>query len=779
MYLQRLLQINMATLSALSALLLGMGRRSEALPLLVLTAALASIWLTDVTGWFRLGRTVGNLAALVAAGVISLVGLSYYGSVLDILNIVNLLVCLQIILLFEEKDDRVYWLLAGVSLLQVVAATAFSQGVWFGLLLVVYMLVGLSALALLMTYRQWSRHRPAAEPPPPSATAGRRWPLAGQQPTLASTPAGPGRAGIGRELFGRLGRIGLGTLALTVVLFFTLPRLGGTAWRGALPSPRHVVGFDDRVTLGELGETIESNDEVMRVSFRDDANNPYPVGGEIYLHGATLVDYARGQWRAEASTFQGVRPRLDSANSLPSAGLVRQECTIEPLDQDELFYVTPVIAIRPDGDVIVDRGRGRLLRAFYRRRRRFSYELGTTALVDGRQQPLVPNVQVATTGEQLPPPKNDAPKGLPNLTALADRWIAESGLPPEDRLGRARYLEQKLATSEQFQYSLQGQARDLSIDPIEDFVANNPRGHCEYFATALTLMLRSQGIPARMVVGYKCDEYNALGEFYQVRQSHAHTWVEAYLPGEDLPAELLHGEDYWDWQSAGGWLRLDPTPAAGAAEAGGPLAAIFARIKVGVDWLESLWADYVLEMDRRRQRDAIYRPVIRAVRDAVRKLRDPDWWRELLGKMGQALNIARPGAAGGYWLLLVLIVLAGLLVVVLVGWLLVRGLRRLWSRLAGRAAAMAGRDHPRVEFYARLEALLARHGLVRPPGQTQLEFAAAAGTRLAVATGQPRLAPLPGRVVEAFYHVRFGRLPLDRPQTQAVEHALEELAASL
>ena len=80
-----------------------------------------------------------------------------------------------------------------------------------------------------------------------------------------------------------------------------------------------------------------------------------------------------------------------------------------------------------------------------------------------------------------------------------------------------------------------------------------------------------------------------------------------------------------------------------------------------------------------------------------------------------------------------------------------------------------------MEFYRRLEILLARQGLVRSAGQTQREFAVAAGNKLAGATGQARLALLPGQVVDSFYRVRFGRLPLDSPGTEAVEHALGEL----
>jgi len=180
-------------------------------------------------------------------------------------------------------------------------------------------------------------------------------------------------------------------------------------------------------------------------------------------------------------------------------------------------------------------------------------------------------------------------------------------------------------------------------------------------------------------------------------------------------------------------------------------------------------------MDRQRQREAIYAPVVRAVEELATRLADPDWWRGVLQGIEQWLEISPLGGAIGQWIWLMLIVLVGLCVVALASWGLGWAGRRLWRRLAGRDASAAAGRAGEVEFYRRLEVLLARHGLVRTAGQTQREFAAAAGVRLAAAAGKPRLAGLPCQVADAFYRVRFGRLPLDNPQAQAVEHALSEL----
>src|SRR5581483_6776016 len=77
--------------------------------------------------------------------------------------------------------------------------------------------------------------------------------------------------------------------------------------------------------------------------------------------------------------------------------------------------------------------------------------------------------------------------------------------------------------------------------PVENFVFTSRRGHCEYFASALTLMLRYRGIPARIVTGFLSREWNKRGGYYIVRMKHAHAWVEYLVPGS-------------------GWVEIDPSP---------------------------------------------------------------------------------------------------------------------------------------------------------------------------------------------------------------------------
>ena len=327
----------------------------------------------------------------------------------------------------------------------------------------------------------------------------------------------------------------------------------------------------------------------------------------------------------------------------------------------------------------------------------------------------------------------------------------------------ARCFEQQFSSSGQFQYTLQGTERDTSIDAIEDFVSNNPRGHCEYFATALALMLRSQGIPSRVVLGYRCDEWHEDEQCYQVRQLHAHAWVEAFLgpdqilDHDQIPPELRRSQPRL-WKH-GGWLRLDPTP---AAEAGTRAAQ---RTMWGAwqgRWhsLQRDWDKYVVDMDRNKQRESVYEPISRATRKLTSKLFNPRWWRELAASLWASLAATlRSGIMG--WLFGMVALIAVLSVPVAVGWWLARRLGRLWQGFARAGGRQRAGTRSSIEFYHRFEQIVARLGLQRGAGQTPREFALAAGTRLAAVSGRSELYARAVQVVEAFYRVRFGRHVLD------------------
>src|SRR5262249_45988406 len=112
----------------------------------------------------------------------------------------------------------------------------------------------------------------------------------------------------------------------------------------------------------------------------------------------------------------------------------------------------------------------------------------------------------------------------------------------------ARALEAHLSSSGEYTYTLELARHDRHADPVVDFLCNVKRGHCERFASGLAVMLRAQGIPSRIVTGFRGAE-NQQNDRYFVRQNHAHSWVEALVRRTDN-----QGQTTWHW------LTLDPTP---------------------------------------------------------------------------------------------------------------------------------------------------------------------------------------------------------------------------
>ena len=214
MSVERPLQISMAVLASLGTLLLGLGQQSVFLPCLAAVAAALSVVVTDSLKVFRLNQNIASAAAMIAVAYSVSRFLYWRDNEMQLLAIANLLVYLQIVLLFQRKQLRVYWSLSVLSLLQVVVASALNLNFSFGLLLAAYTFVGLTAMALLFIYREAGRFQarrdradasaaapgePADSKPQPAAAPARRWPLAGQ----TSNVSGVGREDHGQVMLGR------------------------------------------------------------------------------------------------------------------------------------------------------------------------------------------------------------------------------------------------------------------------------------------------------------------------------------------------------------------------------------------------------------------------------------------------------------------------------------------------------------------------------------------------------------------------------------------------
>ncbi len=160
---------------------------------------------------------------------------------------------------------------------------------------------------------------------------------------------------------------------------------------------------------------------------------------------------------------------------------------------------------------------------------------------------------------------------LPALDSRIPQLAASITATAKTDYDKAAAIERYLLTH--FTYTLQ-LSRTPPSDPIAEFLFTRKQGHCEYFAAAMAVMLRALGIPSRVVNGFRGSEFNDLTSEYVVRDSDAHSWVEAYFPGY-------------------GWVSFDPTP-------GGPGQPHTAwdRAMLYVDAMESFWREWVDRVQR-------------------------------------------------------------------------------------------------------------------------------------------------------------------------------------
>lgn len=777
-----MLQISLATLTALGTLLLGMGERNVTLPVLAVIVAVSSVYLTDIKGWLQLNTLVANVAGVIALAV-TWREWNDYAAEGQLLSLANLLIYLQFVLLYRKKTVRNYWLLLLLSLLQVAVAAALNMSVSFGVLLPAYMFVGLITMALFVVHR--AQVAPMTETqedrgPPASLSSGRdprRWPLAGRRAAFDGVePPGAASSGLGWSFLRQIVWLGIATCLLALVWFFWLPRPGKkTPWRPSGVVPYTTVGFSETVTLGQLGEVYENPEEVMQVRFfKHGTKEPYRVAGDQALfRGSVLYQYRRGRWNPIGHLRQRRLPigTIDGGRLPNDVDLVREEATIRRRTDSVLFTVVPAFALAsgqgmeylPDSDQLLRPGEPA---------QEFDYELVTTAFKDhlprvaypAERKPSPETVQAALEM----PEDRDGRDPLAGLRAQAAEWCGRGS--PEQK---ARMLESYLRTGGRFTYSLRQHRRAMGIDPVEAFVTDHRMGHCEYFASALVLMLRSVGIPARLAIGFKGGDYNVIGGYYQIRELHAHAWVEAYVGADTPPVSLSANPQV---QKNGAWLILDPTPGRSEAEFAdsfglGPLKRL-------LDLTQLVWANYVLGLDSQRQREVIYQPLLDRLETALRSVTDEEA-RERIHQALTEVLVERLGLSHGLFSWQGFLAASiGLLLLVGLWKAAVAALAYLRHWLARRPSVKARKAH-HVEFYEQFETLLARHGMPRAVTQTPREFALATGGYLAESPLTRQSSALPRLIVDAFYFVRFGRRRLDTGELASVQQALSQLAAAL
>jgi transglutaminase-like putative cysteine protease len=560
---------------------------------------------------------------------------------------VHLVFFLAVIQILTSRSNRDYFFMATIAFLELLAAAILSTNSNFFLFLALYLLFAMAAFTSAEIRRSMQK------------------------------PLTVARSGLRRfhpRLAGLTVVITMGILGLTAGLFFMLPRTADAALRRLVSRRFYLPGFSNQVTLGEIGEIKTTSRPVMHVHFSD-----MRARANLKWRGATLSDFNGRAWFEPSSdprwvpaVAKGVFQLADDRDRRRLGHSVNYRVSLSGIDSDVLFfagrpdsvYVNQLaIMARPDGSY----------RLGHPPAEGFFYDvygwLGDTGGDDflgtrERRQYL-----------SLPPLD-------PRIAELA-RYTVRGLDDDTDRAAAvARYLRRS------YGYTLELPSHEVA-DPLAYFLFTRRKGHCEYFASAMAVMLRTLGIPSRLVTGFQNGIFNPMTGLYVIRASDAHSWVEAWLPGR-------------------GWVTFDPTPPDPSPGAN----ALLIKLSLYADAVETFWQEWVVSYDLGHQATLADRMEQAGRRVSLR-------WLDRIFDVGDNWTSARSWLvrSGLWWLLALICGGAG-------AWSAPKVWRAWRTRLGvWRLRRGQGSVADATLLYRRMLKLLKRRGYEKPAWFTPYEFA--------------------------------------------------------
>jgi hypothetical protein len=479
------------------------------------------------------------------------------------------------------------------------------------------------------------------------------------------------------------------------------------------------TGFSDRVDLGTIGSVKQDPQIVMRVEMPDQtAVNK----NRLYLRGLAYDQYNGQSWSHSGARRRSLNLVADGTflasqvGSYPLGSLsepIRQDIMLETLDTEVLFAAPLAELVRGEFSTVQDDAMGGLrLPAPPSSRIRYS--------VTSRAPQLASDDQIASIlvyPDSIRAHYLQVPAGSQLVAELAHRVSYEAMTP----FARMKMVQQHLMDN--YGYSLEADTATLS-HPLEEFLFTRKTGYCEHYATAMVVMLRTIGIPARLVTGFLATEWNEYGGYFTVRQRDAHAWVEVYFPRS-------------------GWITMDPTPTVIAAVAPSrwePLSRFGESIRL--QW-DRLFIHY-------SAKDQL--AVVHGVRESSDVMREKGsrWISALNAPISQIVKrlteMARTFQPG-----LPEFVAGGIVVGLALFFLMLRDRIALWAttHLPTSHAQLAI-----VQLYTRMLRTVERHGVSKPPSVTASEFAKLVEREWKAA------APIVATVTALYHQGRFSRTPL-------------------
>src|SRR6266853_2744544 len=457
---------------------------------------------------------------------------------------VHLVFFVAVIKILTASTNRDFFLLKIIAFLELLAACVLSERVNFFIFLLFFLILGVATFAS-GEIRQ-SRQR---------------------RITMARTSA----RGLSLRLAAVAIFVSAAILVITAGLFFFLPRTARAAFQH-LTSPRfHLAGFSNRVTLGEIGEIKKENTPVMHVKM----DKLEDRGLALKWRGAALSEFDGRTWSNPPTQSEILRPdrvgQVVLEHFAPPSGSrhVSYAVHLEEMASDALFFAGTAEYLRIDSTVFrnsLDNYRVRFIDSH-----NLSYQVYSRV-----EPPLRENDVSVEFIEPLRQEWRNVYLRLPNhvdgrIGKLARDIVGVERSPAK----QARLVENYLRSN--YGYTLELPQAEPA-DPLAFFLLHRKKGHCEYFASSMAVILRLIGIPSRVVTGFQSGVYNPISGAQLIRTSDAHAWVEAWLPHR-------------------GWTTFDPTP----PDPNQTRISLWTRLGFYADAAEMFWQDWVLNYNLDRQ----------------------------------------------------------------------------------------------------------------------------------------------------------------------------------
>ncbi len=699
---QRYFEVSLLFMVGASFLTLALTGRLDAVSMLLFSAGFGvKLWSCVRGGWFC--RFESATVTWLALGYLAFFALDFAflepgpGAGVRLLGAaIHLILFSLLVEIFSARRYRDYAAMAVLSFLVILVSAVLTVGSFYLVGLALYVLFSISTFVSFEVKQGIDRSGRIAPGPFKSRELN--------------------RIALEKSLGAMALALALGIALLASAFFFIIPRIHTLYFSPLGLPPRSVTGFSENVSLGGSGSLAQSSQVEMRVKVD---GNPRRFRGMLW-RGAVLGRFTGKVWYSGRAGLRrlsaappgryAIEPREDWEPT--SSRLLRYQVLLAPLPADVLFLAArPRDIVGRFSAVAIDQAD-----AVYTPGREFAPAFYSA--VSDTTLPPVSKLRLA--GSDYPAHIRQDDLSLPPLDpriAMLARQVAKQAANNYDRAQAIdRYLRRNFA------YTLEPTGISPQ-HPLSSFLFVARKGYCSYFASAMAVMLRSLGIPSRLVSGFRNGVYNQVGGDFIVRADDAHSWVEAYFPPY-------------------GWVPFDPTPATPAGLADQPVSGIDAYL----DAANLFWSEWIIHYDFAHQAAL-----------AQRANRDSEWlrgegrtafrWFQAAGARWTSQSVK--GLIGHKALLGMILLLASMIVLVRGNRRFAMGRLRLRAAIRSRRPASPGKQRDATVVYGQFLKLLSARGYERNPSQTPQEFAAS--------LPDSALSPAALEFTRLYNSLRFGR----------------------